>query len=115
MLKNSQREINRYLELLKVRPGDAYYKHSLEKAYEEKHQIQQRLRLLRSAISKQISPSEYAERFQILDNQDPQTRNRLYNTRLQKIKVLKNKLKQKITDFDTKSDKYLAGQAYTDD
>lgn len=114
-LKSSEREIKRYLELLKFRPGDAYYKHLLERAYEEKHQVQQRLRLLRSAMSKQVSPSEYAERSQILDNQDPQNRNRLYNTRLQKIKVLKDRLKQRISDFDAKSDKYLAGQAYTDD
>lgn len=66
-------------------------------------------------MSKQISPSEYAERVQILTTQNPQDRVGGYNVRLQKIKTLKDKLKRNIDAFDAKSDKYLAGQAYTDD
>ena len=66
-------------------------------------------------MSKQISPSEYAERSDILEQPTPGYRPQSYNTRLQKIKILKDVLKQKIDAFDAKSDNYLKGQAYTDD
>ena len=113
-LKDVEYNIKNYLGYLQDDPKDTWAKERLERAYINKRRIQRQLRLLRSSMSKQISPIEYAERQQILDNPNPQDRKEIYNTRLQKIIILKDWLKKNIKDFDAKSSKYLAGQAYTD-
>lgn len=114
-LARKEKDIKEYLSYVERWPDDDYYKGRLKTTYKEKRQLQRKLRLLRSSISKQISPSEYEERSEILRWEDPQDRPKVFNTRLQKIKFLKDRLKWRIDDFDAKSGKYLAGQAYTDD
>lgn len=112
-LARKERDIKMYTSYIEAYPDDDCYNDTLKRLYKEKRELQKKLKLLRRSMSKQISPSEYAERSDILEQPTPDYRPQSYNTRLRKITILKDILKWKIDNFNDKSDKYLAGQAYT--
>lgn len=117
-LIRNERYIEDCLKRLKALPKDssgyAQSKNDLDYYYEQKRKIQKKMRLLRSLMSKQILPSEYLERREILDTPDPSDRMTGYNLRLREIEILKNQLKSKIKTFNEKSDTYLKGNSYKD-
>ena len=118
-LERINRDIKNYLNYLSNTPKESYwydkYTNYLKEYRNEKNEVLRKMRLLGSLRSKQISPSEYMERREIIDNPDPKNRMSNYNLRLDAIKVLKNNLKNKVEDFNDKSDKYLKGDAYKDE
>ena len=78
----------------------------------ELKEFKEKLRIANSLRSKKITPQEFHQRKEIIDKRDPEDRNQYYNTKLSQIRSLKANLKNKLKEFEEKSDTYLQGDSY---